>query len=398
MGLIPLFTHEIGSLAKPHWRVKAMGGGILSPEDIEEAEKWGKRLDIQEREGLLKILLKRSGFTEDDKEKLSFFSSLYAIRFLEKAGIDLVWDGEQHRIEMYEYPIRNMGGFKFHGHVRSFENKYYRKAACESRPECKSFYHLKELLDIRNLAAKEVKIPITGAYTLVDWSYDAFYFHNVVPGGEDINEKKTRAREQFLSDISKNVLYPNLKALHEAGAKYLQIDEPAAATKRHETPLFIKAMKESIGDLAGKVFFSTHICYSDYSRLFPGINELEGILNEIHLEYANRDTRELGRTPKVRTGYEILNKFKDTNFVVGLGVLDIHTDFIEPPELVRDRILFACDLLKDPCRIMVAPDCGLRTRTWEVAFQKVCNMVEGRDMALKELGLFAYSKTCNSQF
>ena len=47
------------------------------------------------------------------------------------------------------------------------------------------------------------------------------------------------------------------------------------------------------------------------------------------------------------------------------GVIDIHTDFVEPPELVRDRILYAVETFGGPERIQVTPDCGLRTRSWE---------------------------------
>jgi 5-methyltetrahydropteroyltriglutamate--homocysteine methyltransferase len=72
---------------------------------------------------------------------------------------------------------------------------------------------------------------------------------------------------------------------------------------------------------------------------------------------------------------------------LGLGVLDIHTDFIEPPELVRDRILYAVDVFGDPSRIQVTPDCGLRTRSWDVAHRKLVNMVEGTQQAKKGLGL-----------
>jgi len=110
-------------------------------------------------------------------------------------------------------------------------------------------------------------------------------------------------------------------------------------------------------------------------------------LNEIHLEYANRDSEELGTTPSKRFGYEVLADLRGTSFIVGLGVLHIHTDFIEPPELVRDRILYAVDVIGDPGRIMVSPDCGLRTRTWEVTFAKLRNMVEGVEMAKKVLGI-----------
>ena len=69
---------------------------------------------------------------------------------------------------------------------------------------------------------------------------------------------------------------------------------------------------------------------------------------------------------------------------VGLGVIDIHTDFIELPELVRDRILYAASVL-GPERIEVNTDCGLRTRTWEISLEKLKNMVEGTRLAEKEL-------------
>jgi 5-methyltetrahydropteroyltriglutamate--homocysteine methyltransferase len=58
---------------------------------------------------------------------------------------------------------------------------------------------------------------------------------------------------------------------------------------------------------------------------------------------------------------------------------------VEPAELVRDRILYAVDVLGDPERIQVNPDCGLRTRSWDVVYEKLSNMVEGTRLAEREL-------------
>jgi 5-methyltetrahydropteroyltriglutamate--homocysteine methyltransferase len=381
----PLLTHEIGSLAKPSWRVKAIRGIPLGDDDLAQANLWGRQLHIKETQALLRLLEKRQGFTVEEKRELVQFSSLFGIKLLEQAGLDLIWDGEQQRVEMYEYPIQQIKGFVFHGHVRSFDNKYYRRASCEATPRSDFPYHLEEFETISRFASKTIKIPITGAYTLVDWSYDAHYCHAVKPGDKFVQESREAARKDFIHDVSQQVIYPNLKALIEAGASYLQIDEPAATTKRAETAFFLSSIKDSIADLAGKAFFSVHICYSVYQRLFPQICELEGYLNEIHLEYANRDSRTLGISEKQRPGYALLKQLKETPFKIGLGVLDIHTDWIEPPELIRDRILYACKVIGDPQRILVAPDCGLRTRTWEVSFQKLKNMAEGKQMALDAL-------------
>ena len=72
---------------------------------------------------------------------------------------------------------------------------------------------------------------------------------------------------------------------------------------------------------------------------------------------------------------------------IGLGVLDVHVDDIEPPELVRDRILYAAKMADDPNLIHVNPDCGLRTRTREISFSKLKSMVTGTKMAKKKLEL-----------
>ena len=377
----PLLTHEIGSLAKPNWRVKAITGRELKDEDIEYAKKWGKFLEIEIDE-LVHILEKRKGFSDEEKQKIVFYSSLMATKMLEKAGLDVVYDGEQHRVEMYEYPVRRINGFKFYGHVRSFDNKYYRKAAVVEKPSLKELYHVEEYKQIKSFANKPVKIPVTGAYTIVDWSFDEYYLKDVSIGTREGLEKRKQARSKFLKDIAKEIIYPNLKALYDEGARFLQIDEPAATTKPYEIDNFVQATIDSVGDLAGKAFFSIHICFSNYYLLFPKISKLEGIINELHFEYANRDTKEVGVSPDKRTGYDILKEIAKYNFVAGLGVLDVHTDYIESPELIRDRVLYALEIIKDPNKVFVAPDCGLRTRTWEVAYEKLSNMVEGVNMAL----------------
>jgi 5-methyltetrahydropteroyltriglutamate--homocysteine methyltransferase len=105
--------------------------------------------------------------------------------------------------------------------------------------------------------------------------------------------------------------------------------------------------------------------------------------------FANYDTRELGRSDEVRPGYATLPKFRDLPYrpALAVGVLDVHTDFVESPELIRDRILYSVDVFGDPERVHVVPDCGLRTRTWDVAYDKLRSMVAGVELARKDLGL-----------
>jgi 5-methyltetrahydropteroyltriglutamate--homocysteine methyltransferase len=134
--------------------------------------------------------------------------------------------------------------------------------------------------------------------------------------------------------------------------------------------------------------FSTHLCFSDYDLFFPA---LEGMTEcrQYAVGFANYDGRDLGVSAEARPGYGVLPKFRDLPYgpVLGVGVLDIHTDFIEPPELVRDRVLYSVEAMGDPARVHVIPDCGLRTRSWPVAEAKLRNMVAGVDLAKHDLGL-----------
>jgi len=331
----PLVTHEIGSLAKPNWRVKLLTGRPLTNTDIEDAKYWATQLGLKsEGDELLSILHKRKGISDQDKQRVIHLSSLFA------------------------------------------------------RPSLKRYYHLDEFNTVKGFTSKPIKVPVTGAYTVVDWSFDEYYTKNVAIGTRTAHEARHVARMRFLKDVAERIVKPNLKSLIDAGAKYIQLDEPAATTKRDEVANFIDTVIWTIGGLKHTdVFWSIHICFSNYSVLFPHIEKLQGIVHELHFEYANRDTKQLGRHPDVRIGYDVISQLKEYNFVVGIGTIDVHTDYVEPPELVRDRILYVVDIIGDPYRVFVAPDCGLRTRSWRIVYQKLRNMVEGRNLAARELGL-----------
>src|ERR687885_159081 len=382
MTEIRFVTREIGSLAKPGWRVKPVAGRPVEQTDVKEAQKWGERLGVEGVEELTGILRKGEGFSDEEKQKVQDFAALYGIRLLERAGLDVVYDGEQRRSEMYDHAVRHARGFEARGTVRSFDNKYYTKAAVVEEPLTERAYDLKEFEFVRSHTDRTVKVPFTGAYTIVDWSYDEHYARDGSMLGAAAKER-AEARQRFGVDVARDVVRPNVLGLVEAGAEWIQIDEPAATTRPEEVPLVVETFNATREGVDARA--SMHICFSDYNSLFPHIETLDDCY-ELQLEFSNRDSRELGRGADDRPGYEVLSRFARSAWdgKVGLGVIDIHTNFIEPPELVRDRILYASGVL-GPERIEVNTDCGLRTRTWEVSMEKLKNMVEGTRLAEKEL-------------
>jgi 5-methyltetrahydropteroyltriglutamate--homocysteine methyltransferase len=381
MNEVRFVTREIGSLGKPAWRVKAFAGRPLEEPDVAEAERWGARLELGGHQELVE-LLRRGRFDEGELSAIDDWAARYAIRLLEKAGLDVVYDGEQRRTEMYDHVAAFADGFEERGTVRSFDNKYYTKAAVVERPTVAGPQDVDEYVFVREHTDREVKVPLTGAYTMEDWSYDEHYAGEGALGGSAA--RRYEARRRFVADVAERVIRPNVEGLVSAGAGWIQIDEPAATTKPDEVPLVVEGFNAAVGGIAAKK--SMHICFSDYSALWPAVLELDDCL-ELQLEFANRDSRELGTRDEDRPGYvETLSLFREHGYPgVGLGVIDIHSDFVEPAELVRDRVLYAVEAVGDPARVQVNPDCGLRTRSWDVVYEKLANMVEGTRLAEQAL-------------
>lgn len=132
--------------------------------------------------------------------------------------------------------------------------------------------------------------------------------------------------------------------------------------------------------------FSVHSCFPPhrgYALLFPYILEMKKCAR-FSFEYANRDSYGRGTTPESRPGYADLALFKEYGYEgeLGVGVVHVHTDRLPSVGTVRDRVLFAAKAADlGPERIFVTPDCGLRTRSPEVAYAMLGLTVDGAEAA-----------------
>lgn len=390
-------TQEIGSIAKPRWRTKGLSQP-LSVKDLGEAEEWAGRLDIGDYHDRAKDLLS----TKDEKERireLLEFSTICGLRLFERTGLDNDGvGGEQQRVEMYEHVIRGVEGMRVLGHVQSFDYKYFNKAVAESKIHRKHPIYLQEFLDVKENARGPIKVPITGPYTLVDWSFGGYYSGR--HGGPSLKKQKQEAKREFLLDFVEHVIRPEIRDLVDAGATWVQIDEPAITT--HPEPadmeLFVEGWNATVRGFNCK--FSDHTCYPSeigYKVLAEYAPKLDKC-SQLALEFANRDGTGLGVDAEHREGYRDLDYFVKNGYQgeYGLGVVHVHDfsgtvptesgradgrNIIESPELVRDRILYASKVVGDPAKIWANPDCGLRTRTWDVTYAKLERIVKGAELA-----------------
>jgi 5-methyltetrahydropteroyltriglutamate--homocysteine methyltransferase len=366
-------TYEIGSIAKPSWRVKGYANKKLNQEDFNEAKKWAEILGINYAE--VERVLK--GDSPNRKQKIVDLSSLYVLKMFEKAGLDYVYDGEQRRVEMYEHVIRNLGGFKFSGWIKSFDYRYFKKASVVEKVSYDKSYYLEEYEAVKKQTDLPLKIPITGPYTLTDWTFNEYY-EKKNSNIKSFPKRRREARRELILDIVDEALRPEFNKLVDAGVEWIQIDEPAVTTKEtaEEMEMFVEAYNRLTEGF--DIEFSLHNCFSNYGLLAQYVPSLKKC-SQLSLEFANRDVRETG--PE-HPGYDGLYAFLDNGYkgAYAPGVLDVHTDFIESPELVRSRVLYVADLVGKE-KVWVTPDCGLRTRSWDVAYQKLVNLIKGKKLA-----------------
>lgn len=368
-------TQEIGSLAKPGWQLLGQRGEPLDSAARSEFLSEDARLGFGGELPAARDALLAGRARELGGDAVRDLGALYLVRYLESAGLDRVYDGEARRIEMYEHPIRQMHGFRFQGHVRSFDNKYYLKAAVTDEVRLEQPYHVDEFDFVRRHAHAVPKLPITGPYTLADWSYNEHYLARQ-PGWKGRTARRTAQRE-FVVDLARRALRPTLLALVEHGCRVIQVDEPAAGTHPDEAALVVEGFNAATDGVDAE--FSMHICYSDYRALLPELLEAKRC-HQWAWEFANRDA-------PGHDGYAVLSalrEYGDTRSV-GLGVVDVHRDAVESPETVAERIRRAAGYLGDPGRIWVNPDCGLRTRSLAVARAKLEAVVRGAALARAEL-------------
>ncbi len=367
---------EVGSLPRPSWQLLAQRGAPQTEASRAEFARWDGKLGLGAElpEATATVLGGTPGPAV--AEAAGELASLFAIRFLESSGLDRVYDGEARRIEMYEHPVRRLRGFRFVGHVRSFDAKYYRKAAVVGPVGLERPYHVEEFEFVRDHAHAAPKLPITGPYTLADWSFNEFYLARQ-PGWKGREARRTAQRELVVA-LAREAIRPTLRELVARGCRTVQIDEPAAGTHPDEVALVVEGFNAATEGIDAEL--SMHVCYTDYPKLLPGLLEAKRC-RQWTWEFANRDDE----SNDAYAALDELRQYGDDR-AVGVGVVDVHVDRLESPELVADRLARAARHLGDPARLWANPDCGLRTRSLEVAHAKLGAMVAGARLARERLG------------
>jgi 5-methyltetrahydropteroyltriglutamate--homocysteine methyltransferase len=303
------------------------------------------------------ILAARSDFargriSRDELTRLEREATADWVRFQDEIGMDVVVDGEQYRGDMVAFFAEELPGFTQGGLVRSYGNRYYRKPIATGEIVRDHPITLDWWRFAQSLTDRPVKGMLTGPYTICDWSFNESY----------------ETREDLVMALAE-VIHQEALDLQAAGAKYIQVDEPAVSTRMDELDLAIKALGMVTEGL--EVHTITHICYGDFHNAYPKMLELP--VDQLDLEMAN-------------SNYDLLESFREYPFTksIGLGVVDSHSHRIESVDEVAAGIRRSLEIIP-PERTFVDPDCGLKTRTVEEAKAKLRVIVEATHRVRAEL-------------
>jgi 5-methyltetrahydropteroyltriglutamate--homocysteine methyltransferase len=298
---LPLFpTTSVGSFPKPDFLMQA-------------------RADFARKK------IRRGALEKTERRATEFW-----IRKQEELGIDVLVDGEMYRGDMVAYFAEYMTGFEEGGLVRSYGNRYYHKPIITGEVLWEEPITVEWWKYAQGLTSKPVKGMLTGPYTVMDWSFIEYY------------PDRRAACLALAREIRKEV-----EALIEAGAKIIQIDEPATSVRPEELPVAIEGMQVVTEGLPA--YFITHICYGAFENIYPGM--LDFPVDNFDLEMSN-------------SGLDMLELFKKHRYTkdISFGVVDVHSHLIEDETVVEQRLRQALETLPQEA-VWVDPDCGLKTRT-----------------------------------
>lgn len=280
-----------------------------------------------------------------------------ALRDQERAGIDIVSDGELRRDNDLDYFLARMPGIEIAQTAKDFYFDYYDPRVAAPLPSPCGTAPLGLAEDYAFTASqtdRPVKFSFTGPFSLAHRIRDEAY----------------RDRRRLVLAIAA-VLNAEARALADRGATQLQIDEPFLAGHPDEVGVAVEAINVVTADV--DVSWGLHVCYGNryarpsweghYDFLFPAV--LDAAVDQLVLEFA-------------RKGYEDLPVVAKYGWDrgLGVGVVDVKSAQVETPELIAGRIRRALEFVPAE-RLVINPDCGLRNLSGPVARAKLAAMVAG---------------------
>jgi 5-methyltetrahydropteroyltriglutamate--homocysteine methyltransferase len=343
-GAAAIVTTVVGSYPQPAWLIDRDRLGDRLPTRVRARELWR----VPER------FLEEA---QDDATRL-------AVQDMERAGVDVITDGEMRRESYSNRFATALEGVDLDrpgvaldrtGH----ENPVPRVVGPirRSRP-----VEVRDVEFLRSLTSRRIKITVPGPFTMTQQAQNDYY--------DD---------ERSLALAYAGAVNDELRDLKAAGADIVQIDEPYLQARPERAREYaVEAIDRALDGIEGDTVLHTCFGYAhivkDRLTGYPFLRELNDCAaTHISLEAAQ---------PQLDP--DVLRALPDKLIV--LGVLDLGADVVVTTDAVAARIRAALTVVP-PERLVVAPDCGMKYLPRERAFRKLESMVAGAWLVREELGV-----------
>jgi len=289
-------------------------------------------------------------------------ATILAIRDQERAGLDIITDGEQRRESYSNRFATALDGIDIEnpGTVINRNGRPIAVPRIVGAIRRKKPVELRDLQVLRANTDRKVKATVPGPFTMGRQAQDDYY-----------------RDEEAAATAYADALNAEIKDLFAAGADIVQIDEPWMQQHPDKARRYgVKALNRALDGVRGTV--AVHLCFG-YAAVVRDKPSGYSFLPELEASKAQQISIEAAQ-PRLDLG--ILREFPSKTII--LGVIDLSDMKVETPQMVAERIGRALDVVS-PDRIVVAPDCGMKYLPRAVAFAKMKAMSDGAALMRREL-------------
>ncbi len=291
-------------------------------------------------------------------------ATILAIGDMERAGIDIVTDGEMRR-ESYSNRFATALDGIDNDNPATITNRAGRSVSVPrvvSKVQRTKPVEVEDMKFLRKHTTRKAKITLPGPFTMAQQAKNEFY----------------KDADEMVMDFAAAV-NAEVHDLEAAGADVIQLDDPwlrndPDAAKR----IAVRALNRALEGL--KVTTVVHLCFG-YAAVVAAGQKPSGYSFLPQLADCSADQISIeAAQPKLDLGV-----LKDLGGkTVMLGVIDLADPAVETPDVVAVRIRAALKQV-DAKRLVVAPDCGMKYLPRDIAFGKLKAMADGAAIVRKEL-------------
>jgi 5-methyltetrahydropteroyltriglutamate--homocysteine methyltransferase len=336
--LIP--TTVVGSYPQPAWLIDRAALGAKVPR-VRMPEIW--RID--------------PAFLEEAQDD----ATLLAIRDMERAGIDIITDGEMRRESYSNRFATTLEGID----IENPGSTINRSGVPIPVPRVAGPIRRRGPVEVRDVeflrknTSRKIKITLPGPFTMAQQAQDDHY-----------------KDEEAMAMAFAAAVNEELKDLKAAGADVLQIDEPWLQARPDRAARYgVKAINRALQGIPGPTVL--HMCFG-YAAAVKDKPTGYSFLPQLEATSASQISIEAAQP---RLALDVLKSMKKTLMV---GVIDLGTEKVESAQDVAARIRAALKHVPAE-RLVAAPDCGMKYLTREAAFGKLKALAEGAAIVRKEL-------------